>query len=175
MNPSETRSRKRYFRLENYFHNVSKMIVSHCVKHGIGTIVIGKNDGWKSGAKLGKKTNQNFQSVPFCNLMQKIQYKAEAVGIDVVFTEEAYTSKASFLDRDSIPEYEKGSSPEFSGRRVKRGLYRSKEGVLLNADINGAANIGRKVFPEGAFGSSWDRSVAATPVVVNPLRRVCLA
>jgi IS605 OrfB family transposase len=175
MNPSKKRSRKRYFRIENYFHHVSKMIVDHCVNHGIATIVIGKNDGWKSQARLGKKTNQNFQSVPFCNLMQKIQYKAEAVGIDVVFTEEAYTSKASFLDRDSLPVYQKGSKPEFSGERVKRGLYRSREGVLLNADVNGAANIGRKVFPDAAFGCEWDRSVAATPVAVNPLRRVCAA
>ena len=173
-NISQKSSRKRYFRLENYFHNVSKMIVENCAKHNIGTIVIGKNDGWKTGMKLGKKTTQNFQSVPFCNLLQKIQYKADALGIDVVFTEESYTSQASFLDRDEIPVWTKGKKNEqsFSGTRVKRGLYRSDEGTLLNADANGSANIGRKVFPESAFGAQWDRSVAATPVVVNPLRRV---
>ena len=173
-NISQKSSRKRYFRLENYFHNVSKMIVENCVEHAIGTIVIGKNDGWKTGMKLGKKTNQNFYSVPFCNLLQKIQYKAEEIGIDVVFTEESYTSQASFLDRDEIPVWTKGKKNEqsFSGTRVKRGLYRSDEGTLLNADANGSANIGRKVFPESAFGAQWDRSVAATPVVVNPLRRV---
>ena len=176
-NTSQKASRKRYFRLENYFHHVSKMIVQNCVEHAIGTIVIGKNDGWKTGMKLGKKTNQNFYSVPFCNLLQKIQYKAEEIGIDVVFTEESYTSQASFLDRDIIPVYEKNSKQEkqFSGLRVKRGLYRSKSGVLLNADCNGAANIGRKVFPNTAFGCEWDRSVAATPVVVNPLRRSYVA
>lgn len=175
-NISKKSSRKRYFRLENYFHNVSKMIVDNCVKHNIGTIVIGKNDGWKTGMKLGKKTTQNFQSVPFCNLLQKIQYKANALGIDVVFTEESYTSQASFLDRDEIPVWEKGKSGhEFSGTRVKRGLYCSAEGTLLNADANGSANIGRKVFPDDAFGVEWDRSVAATPVVVNPLRRICAA
>jgi IS605 OrfB family transposase len=173
-NVSKKSSRKRYFRLENYFHNVSKMIVENCVEHAIGTIVIGKNEGWKAGMKLGKKTTQNFQSVPFCNLLQKIQYKANALGIDVVFTEESYTSQASFLDRDEIPVWTKGKKNEqsFSGTRVKRGLYRSAEGTLLNADANGSANIGRKVFPESAFGAQWDRSVAATPVVVNPLRRV---
>jgi len=176
-NINKKSSKKRYFRLENYFHHVSKMIIENCVKHGFGTIVIGKNDGWKTGMKLGKKTNQNFQSVTFCNLLQKVQYKASALGIDVIFTEESYTSQASFLDRDEIPVWTKGKKNEksFSGTRIKRGLYRSAEGTLLNADANGSANIGRKVFPNDAFGVEWDRSVAATPVVVNPLRRVCAA
>ena len=176
-NKSQKTSRKRYFRLENYFHNVSKLIVENCASHNIGKIIIGKNDGWKSGMKLGKKTNQNFQSVPFCNLMQKIQYKAEALGIEVIFTEESYTSQASFIDRDYIPVYDKNSKTEknFTGTRVKRGLYRSASGILLNADCNGSANIGRKVFPNGVFDAEWDRSVAATPVVVNPLRQTCFA
>jgi IS605 OrfB family transposase len=176
-NISKKTSRKRYFRLENYFHHVSKMIIENCAKHNIGTIVIGKNDGWKTGIKLGKKTNQNFQSVPFCNLLQKIQYKANALGIDVIFTEESYTSQASFLDRDEIPVWEKGQKNEqsFSGTRIERGLYRSAEGALLNADANGSANIGRKVFPNTAFSCEWDRSVAATPVVVNPLRQAYVA
>ena len=174
-NRSKRSSRKRYWRLENYFHHVSKLIVQNCVEHAIGTIVIGRNDGWKTGSRLGRRTNQNFQSIPYSKLIEKIQYKANALGIDVVLTEEAYTSKASFLDRDSLPEYSKGSKPEFSGVRVKRGLYRSLEGVLLNADVNGAANIGRKVFPDTAFGCEWDRSVAATPVVVNPLRQAYAA
>jgi putative transposase len=99
------------------------------------------------------------------------------LGIDVVFTEESYTSQASFLDRDEIPVWKKGQKNEqsFSGTRVKRGLYRSAEGTLLNADANGSANIGRKVFPNSVFDAEWDRSVAATPVVVNPLRRICTA
>ena len=173
-NISKKSSRKRYFRLENYFHHVSKMIAENCVKHGFGTIIIGKNNRWKKGMKLGKKTTQNFQSVPFCNLLQKIQYKANALGIEVVFTEESYTSQASFLDRDEIPVWKKGQKNEqsFSGTRIKRGLYRSAFGTLLNADANGSANIGRKVFPNGSEGAEWDRSVAATPVVVNPLRQV---
>jgi putative transposase len=174
-NRSKKSSRKRYWRLENYFHHVSKLIVQNCVQHGIGTIVIGRNDGWKTGSRLGRKTNQNFQSIPYNKLIEKVQYKANALGVDVILTEEAYTSKASFLDRDAIPEHSKGSKPDFSGVRVKRGLYRSSSGLLVNADVNGAANIGRKVFPEAIFDGSWDRSVAATPVVVNPLRRVYAA
>ena len=172
--PNKKTSRKRYFRLENYFHHVSKMIVANCLKHGIGKIIIGKNDGWKSGMNLGKKTNQNFQSVPFWKLMQKIGYKAELAGIEVVFTEESYTSKASVLDRDPLPQYENGVSHTFSGSRVKRGLYRSADGREINADVNGSANIGRKVIRDEEMILRLDRSVAATPVRVNPLKFFCV-
>ncbi len=95
-------SQKRYFRLENYFHHVSKFIVAHCHKHVCGKIIVGKNDGWKSGMSLGKKTNQNSQYIPFFGLLEKIKYKAIIAGLEVVFTEEAYTSQASFLDRDPL-------------------------------------------------------------------------
>jgi putative transposase len=172
--PNKKNSRKRYWRLENYFHHVSKMIVANCLKYDIGTIIIGKNDGWKSGMNLGKKTNQNFQYVPFWNLMQKIKYKAELVGLEVVFTEESYTSKASFLDRDPLPVYEKGVSHTFSGMRIKRGLYWSADGRVINADVNGSANIGRKVIRDEDVILRLDRSVAATPVRVNPLKFFCV-
>ena len=166
---SKRNSKKRHWRLENYFHNASKMIVELCVKTGCGTIIIGKNDGWKQEMHLGKKTNQNFQYVPFFNLIQKIAYKASIVGIKVVFTEEAYTSKASFLDRDPLPVYGE-QEPEFSGKRVKRGLYRAADGRLLNADINGSANIGRKVIGNEDIILRLDRSLAARPLAINPLR-----
>jgi putative transposase len=173
-NPCKTRSKKRYFRMENYFHHVSKFLIDNCVNNKIGTIIIGKNDGWKQNTKKGKrmrkKNRQEFQYIPFGKLIEKIVYKAELVGVDVVFTEEAYTSQSSFLDRDILPDYETGKKTnlEFSGKRIKRGLYQSKEGILLNADCNGSANIGRKIFPN--MNNEWDRSVAATPVIVNPLR-----
>ena len=139
------------------------------MKYNCGTIVIGKNDGWKQEMNLGKKTNQNFQSVPFCNLMQKINYKAAMVGIRVIFTEEAYTSKASFLDRDPLPKFGE-TEPVFSGKRVNRGLYRAADGRLINADVNGSCNIGRKVIQNEVVIQGLDRSVAATPVRVNPLK-----
>ena len=113
------------------------------------------------------KTNQHFQYIPFNNFLQKIKYKADLAGIEVIFTEEAYTSKCSFLDRDALPKYKEGEAQP-SGKRVKRGLYRSKNGTLLNADVN-AGNIGRKVIPNSVFDSQWDRSLAARPIVVNPL------
>lgn len=172
--PCKSRLRKRYFRLENYFHHVSKMIVSMCLKEGIGTIVIGKNDGWKQGINLGKKTNQAFCHVPTYLLLEKIRYKAVAEGIGVVFTEESYTSKASFYDRDPLPVYGEDEKHEFSGKRKHRGLYVTKDGFAVNADVNGSLNIGRKVIPE--FLGIRDRSLAARPVVVNPLsafRQTC--
>lgn len=172
MNPCKSRSRKRYFRIENYFHHVSRMIVDNCVRHGIGTIIIGRNDGWKQEIKMRKVQKQNFQQIPFFLLLNKIKYKANAEGIEVVFTEEAYTSRASYLDRDSMPAWEKErEEPEFSGTRVHRGIYRSKDGILLNADVNGSANIGRKVIQDEEFLHRLDRSLAARPVVVNPLRK----
>jgi IS605 OrfB family transposase len=167
-NQCKTRLRKRYFRIENYFHHVSKLIVGLCLKEGIGKIVIGKNDGWKQNINLGSKTNQAFSFVPTYLLLEKIKYKAAIAGIEVIFTEESYTSKSSFYDRDPLPEYEKDVMHEFSGKRKHRGLYVSKDGFALNADVNGSLNIGRKVFPE--FLGIGDRSLVARPVVVNPLK-----
>ena len=171
-NPCKSRLRKRYFRIENYFHHVSKMIVENCVKHNIGKIIIGRNDGWKQGVKMRPAQKQNFLYIPFYLLFEKIKYKAAQEGIEVVFTEESYTSVASYLDRDVMPTWCEGQSePIFSGKRVKRGLYRSKNRIILNADANGSANIGRKVIQDEEFLLRLDRSLAARPVVVNPLRK----
>jgi hypothetical protein len=121
-----------------------------------------------------KKTNQNFQYIPFCKLIQKIKYKAELVGIEVVLTEEAYTSKASFLDRDPLPKYEKNVYHTFSGKRIKRGLYQASDNRIINADVNGSANIGRKVIENEDILLKLDRSVAATPERINPLKFFCV-
>ena len=93
---------------------------------------------------MRRKNRQEFQYIPFGKLIEKIVYKAEMAGVDIVLTEEAYTSQSYFLDRDILPDYEAGKkiNPEFSGKRIKRGLYQSKEGILINADCNGSANIG---------------------------------
>ncbi len=166
--PNKHNLKKRYFRIENYFHHVSKLIVSLCVKYKIGKIIIGKNNGWKQNSKLSKKFNQEFQSITFTNLFQKIQYKANLVGIEVIFTEESYTSKASFYDNDPLPQFQQDTKPEFSGKRIKRGLYLTKDNFAINADVNGSLNIGRKVIPE--FLGIRDRSIAAMPVRINPLK-----
>ena len=163
--PTKKNSKKRYFRLENYFHHVSKYIITLCKSNDIGRIIMGKNDYWKQVVKMRKKTKQSFQYVPFHKLIQKIQYKAKLEGINVEFTEESYTSKCSFVDKDPLD----GSI--ISGKRIKRGLYKSKEGKILNADINGSLNIGRKVIGENIYDILSDRSVSATPVRINPLRK----
>jgi len=168
--PCKTRARKRYWRIENYFHHVANYVVQNAIDHQMSRIIIGKNDGWKQRMKMRHETKQNFQYIPFWKLLEKIKYKAEAVGIEVVFTEEAYTSKASYFDGDPLPKWEKDApEPTFSGRRAKRGLYISKDGFAVNADVNGSLNIGRKVnvIPEHQLG---DKSLAARPVVVNPLK-----
>ena len=163
----KNRLKKRYFRLENYFHHVSKYIVDLCIKHKIGKLIIGKNNGWKQKINLGKKTNQNFCMIPIYVLLEKIKYKAEMNEIRVIFTEESYTSKASFYDRDPLPSYG-DEKAEFSGKRKCRGLYLTKDRFALNADVNGSMNIGRKVIPE--FLGIRDRSLAARPIVINPLK-----
>jgi IS605 OrfB family transposase len=170
--PVKSLLRKRYFRIENYFHHVSKFIVNLCLKHGIPRIIIGKNDGWKTGINLGRKTNQAFCSMPFYLLLEKIRYKAELAGIEVVFTEEAYTSKASFFDNDPLPAWEKDAKPpEFTGRRKHRGLYLTSDKFAVNADVNGSLNIGRKkVIGQSLETGIADRSLAARPAIVNPLK-----
>lgn len=161
---SKYHSRKRYFRIENYFHHVSKKLIDFCLKNGLGRIIIGRNEGWKQGMRMGKKNNQAFQYIPFFLLLEKIKYKAEAAGVKVEFTEEAYTSKASFLDQDPL------DGSKLSGTRVKRGLYKSKNGTFIHADVNGSLNIGRKILGNKIYTIFSHRSIAAMPVRVNPLQ-----
>jgi transposase len=127
-----------------------------------------QNDYWKQEIRMRKPQKQMFQQIPFLNLFEKIKYKAAMVGIDVVFTEEAYTSKASFLDHDPLPTYG-DVPPEFSGNRKHRGLYLTFKPI--HADVNGSLNIGRKVIGDKVYETFLDRSIAAMPVVINPLRK----
>lgn len=169
--PCKKRSKKRYWRLENIFHHVSARIVDMAADLGVGRIIVGRNVGWKRKINLGRKTNQAFSYVAFDSLLRKIRYKALRLGIEVVVTEEAYTSKASFLDRDPIPPYVPGVKVAgFSGTRIKRGLYRTKDGLLVNADVNGSANICRKVIRNEQVLLRLDRSLAARPSVLDPLK-----
>jgi putative transposase len=141
---------KRNRRVYHYLHTSSRKILDLLVAEGIGTLVIGKNDGWKQEVNRGKQNNQNFVSIPHARFIEMLSYKAALVGIRVLVTEESYTSKASFLDLDSIPVYdpEREEEPKFSGKRVKRGLYRASGRRYINADVNGAYNIIRKCSPD---------------------------
>lgn len=152
---------KRNNKINDYFHKASRMIINYCIKHRIGTIVIGYSPGWKQQVNIGKVNNQNFVQIPFDRLIQQIKYKAEEVGIDVKLVDEAYTSKCSFLDREPIEKKEK-----YLGKRITRGLFRSADGTLINADCNSAYNLIVKAIPE-AFAEGI-KGVGLHPVRVTP-------
>nr|WP_293059408.1 transposase [Okeania sp. SIO2B3] len=113
---------KREFKINDYLHKSSRLIIDTLTNQKIGTLIIGHNEDWKQKINLGKKNNQNFVSVPYNKLIEMLSYKAKMVGIDVIITEESYTSKASFIDNDILPVYRKGQKNQvtFSGKRVKR-------------------------------------------------------
>lgn len=134
--------KKRNNQIRDCFHKISHWIIQYCIQKDIGTIVIGYNQQWKQEINLGKRNNQNFVQISFAKLISMIEYKAKMIGIQVIIHEESYTSKCSFLDNESIEKHE-----IYQGKRIKRGLFRSKEGKVINADVNGALNITKKVFP----------------------------
>jgi len=140
---------KRGKRIDNYLHNVSRRVIDWCQLNGIGQLVIGNNRGWKQDINIGKKHNQEFTQIPHSQLIKLLAYKAQLAGIEVTITEESYTSKASALDGDELPVRKTKSDvkPVFSGKRVKRGLYKTNSGRTINADTNGSMNIARKVIP----------------------------
>ncbi|MEG3923271.1 transposase [Microcoleus sp. T3B2] len=155
-------TRCRNQKVDNYLHSSSRLIINLLVARKIGTLIIGKNLQWKSEISLGKQTNQNFVSVPHSRLIEMLEYKAELVGIRVIVQEESYTSKSNFLALDPIPVYGKTGANDvaFSGKRIKRGLYKTSVGQLINADVNGAYNILRKAIPN-AF-SFLDRELRSS-------------
>ena len=146
-----SKSRKRYCQLEDFLHKASRLVIDYCLAYNIGTIIIGHSKLWKTKTNIGKENNQKFVCIPHSRFIEKVQYKAKAYGINVIVREESYTSKASALDFDEIPDYgKKEAHYSFSGKRIKRGLYRTSNGSLLNADVNGALNIARK-----ELGNEW--------------------
>lgn len=154
---------KRNCKVDNYLHHASKTIIHELLQHGIGTLVIGKNPQWKQEVNLGKRTNQAFVQIPHARFIEQLRYKAALVGITVVLTEESYTSKCSFLDGEPI-----GKHQAYQGRRKYRGLFVASDGRQINADINGAANILRKVFPN-AFADGI-QGVVVRPVRLTPYK-----
>ena len=160
-------SSKRIMKLNKYrkdyvvdkYNKIASYIVNYCKDNDIGTIVIGKNDQWKSEVDMQKKDSQNFIFISHSVLVNKIKMMAINIGINVILQEESYTSKASFLDNDDIPIYEKDKKEtqtvsykyKFNGKRIKRGLYKTKNGILINADVNGASNIIRKALGNNVF------------------------
>jgi len=154
----------RNMKVYDYLHKSSAYIRKWCENNKIGKVIIGKNDGWKQSISLGKKTNQNFVSIPFDTFIHQLEYKLSDIGIKVEVYEESYTSKVDHLANEPLEHHE-----TYLGKRVKRGLFQSSIGILINADVNGAIGIARKVV--GNVSTLWsrllDRGVGFTPVKRN--------
>ena len=129
-------------KLQSEFHKITGFLAEFFDEMTLEKVFIGKNFGLKSGISIGKKGNQNFVQIPYNKFISQLKYKCKLRGIEVIDQEESYTSKASFIDCDVIPVWKNdGKKYKFSGKRLKRGLYKSKSGKLINADVNGSYNI----------------------------------
>ena len=137
---------KREEQLRNYIGYYTNKLIEILKKEKISKLVVGYNKGWKQEINIGSKNNQNFVGIPFRKILDILKYKLEDNGIEYKEQEESYTSKASYLDNDDIPVYKEndGTNYIFSGKRIKRGIYKSKQGKIINADLNGALNILKK-------------------------------
>ena len=154
--------RNRELKLQAELHKLTSFLSLYFDEMSIEKVFIGKNTGWKQGVFLGKKTNQTFVNIPFNTFIAQLTYKCESRGIEVVEQEESYTSKASFVDQDDIPIHgctDTEGQPQFSGVRVRRGLYKTKQGFLLNADVNGSYNILVKGLT--TLGNSMDKTLVS--------------
>ena len=161
---------KRNNKIKDYFHKASRYIVNQLVNQSVNTLIIGKNNGWKQETNLGRQNNQNFINIPHQMFINQLKYKCQLEGIIVIEQEESYTSKVSFFDNDFIPVY--GQSDELfksSGKRIKRGLYKTSSGLVLNADINGSLNIMRKYLNEvcDEIISPANRGLVMNPVKIQ--------
>jgi putative transposase len=152
--------------VDTYLHQASRWIINYLDKRGISKLIIGKNPLWKQEVNNGKKNNQSFTSIPHARFVEMLVYKGALKGITVICSEESYTSLASFLSSDPIPNYgdEGAKQVKFSGYRETRGMYKIKgKKIRINADVNGSYNIMRKVIP-----TVFDGGIEG--VVVRPIR-----
>ncbi|HMF30552.1 MAG TPA: transposase [Candidatus Lokiarchaeia archaeon] len=134
--------RTRDNKIWDIFHKVSRYIVNYCIANNIGTIVVGYNPGWKQHSSMGRRANQIFVQMPFRALVSQVEYKAVLAGITTILVDERYTSRCSAVDGEVV-----GRHARYAGERVSRGLFRTRRGTLMNADVNGAYNILRQAFP----------------------------
>ena len=149
---------KRNNRINDYLHKITTYIVNHAVSKDIGTIVVGYNKEWKQDTNLGKANNQNFVQIPFYRLINLLEYKCRLKGIKFQTITEGYTSKCSFVDGEGIKKHQ-----IYSGKRISRELFKTKDGIIINADINGAYNILKKYMQKNA---TWNESLSQTLVRV---------
>jgi putative transposase len=154
---------KRNNKIKDYLHKSSRFVVNKLKENNISELVVGLNKEWKQSINIGKKNNQTFCSIPHTEFIEQLKYKCQLEGISILINEESYTSKTSALDLEPIHKQE-----VYVGKRIKRGMFKSKEGILINADLNGSLNIGRKVFgDEYVKGFIANRGYGQYPIRVN--------
>ena len=156
---------RRSWILKTKIHQMTAFLATLFDEMQVEKVFIGKNTGWKQSLPFGKKVKQRFAYLPYETFIEQLQYKCQLLGITVVVQEESYTSKASFLDNDDIPIYGETEKPKFSGSRVKRGLYKSGNGRLINADVNGSYNILRKGLANNHLSSQMSNPLIHPRVV----------
>ena len=154
----ESITNKRNNKVKDYLHKSSRMLVNFLVSNDISTLVIGYNEEWKQNINIGKRNNQSFVNIPFYTFIKQLEYKCKLEGINIILTEESYTSKCSFLDNETVEKHE-----NYLGKRIKRGLFRSAKNKIINADLNGSLNILKKAV--GEF--QYPIEVCSTPLRVT--------
>lgn len=157
-------TRKRNDRINDIMHKISRDIVRRLVRNRIGTLIVGHNKEWKDSINIGSVNNQNFVSIPHSKFISLLAYKCGIVGINVVTTEESYTSKCDALAMEEIRHHD-----TYLGKRKKRGLFQSSVGKLINADVNGALNIMRKVVGDSPVRRIVDRGRLFRPVLLRDI------
>ena len=155
---------KRNSKISYEMHKITKFLANYFDERDVSKVIIGHNSDWKKGINLGKRNNQNFVNIPYTKFINQLTYKCQLLGITVITREESYTSKASFLDYDEIPNYGDEEIPKFSGKRIKRGLYRSTT-RKINADVNGAYNIMAKENPNYIIGNR--KQLSFNPILIK--------
>ena len=158
---------KRNNKIDYEMHKISTHIINEAIRNNISKIIIGNNIGWKNEISIGRRNNQNFVNIPHTKLFNQLLYKGLLNGIDVIFTEESYTSKASFFDKDELPVYGGNDNHKFSGRRISRGLYKDSKGNLWNADLNGGGNIMRKVSDKAYKNIRKTKELMKRPILIT--------
>ena len=157
---------KRNNRVNDYITKTCRKIVNYCIRNDIGNIVLGYNVDIQRNVNIGKVNNQNFVNIPLGKIKDKLDYMCKLAGIEFKLQEESYTSKASFFDNDDIPIQKDSEKYIFNGERIKRGLYKTKKGYILNADVNGALNILKKS-KVVSITALYNRGEVDTPVRIR--------
>ena len=155
--------------IKDCFDKITSCIMNVCTSSKVTELIVGYNANWKCKVNMGKSNNRTFYEVPYKKFINMLFYKGQDNGVRVVENEEAYTSKCDALGLEAVQYHD-----DYSGRRIKRGLFSSVRNVLINADVNGAINIMRKYIKK-AYPSlvvTLNTVIQSTPLshLCNPIK-----